>query len=106
MEEGHTLHLVKGGKTAAAKPAATTSATTTTTTTGTGSTTGAAPAPAFPGFPMATGPPGTLAPNASGANIGQVMDMMNNPMVQGMLQNMFQNPAMMEMVINSNPMLK
>merc|ERR1719198_2156424 len=59
----------------------------------------------MPGLGGAPGAGGGV-PGMPGMDPAQTLEMMRNPMVQQMMQQMFSDPQMMETVANSNPMLR
>lgn len=94
VEDGHTIHLVKGKSASAGGTAATSSARST-----------AAPTPTSP--PQAAS---ATSPSAAGAGTGALPSLPNsagqvNPLGQ-MMESMLGNPAMLQAMIQSNPMLQ
>eukprot|EP01092_Planopodium_desertum_P005056 TRINITY_DN2143_c0_g2_i13.p1 TRINITY_DN2143_c0_g2~~TRINITY_DN2143_c0_g2_i13.p1 ORF type:complete len:610 (-),score=66.62 TRINITY_DN2143_c0_g2_i13:181-1926(-) len=56
--------------------------------------------------PPMGGMPGAPGANPFGLTPAQVMQMMQNPMVQNTMRQLFSNPGMMEHLVNSHPMLQ
>ncbi|KAI3654742.1 hypothetical protein MP228_000122 [Amoeboaphelidium protococcarum] len=103
IEDGHTIHLVKGRSTAAPAPSASTGqasagARTAAPASNPAQSAGSATQGAANPFSMFGQPPQF---GGAGAGMG-----MNNPMMNTMMQQMLQNPQFMESLMQSNPMLQ
>lgn len=102
LNDGNTIHLVRGGVKKAAPPSSTSPATSATTP---AATTPAAPVPNMFGANTASGLPPLSSFTGGPGAMPQMPDMMNNPMFAQMMSQMMANPQMLDMVIQSNPQL-